>query len=286
MPGLIKSYADLVKYRLSLAVTFSAITGYFVSDKPAGNAIIFLSAGVFLLSSAAAAINQYSERGYDSIMERTRNRPLPSDRINDKTALLVSIILLVSGSGLLLATGAVPALLGILTVVLYNAVYTRLKRVTFLAVIPGALVGAIPPVIGFTAAGGTFPGKEIVFLSLFIFFWQIPHFLLIIIRNRKDYINAGFKMLPEDFQMKQVRILVFAWVAVSTLFLAGFSATGLLFGKPLNIVLIAVNIVFIYLFHSFLFGADDQKSARNAFILINTFSLAIMIFFIINAFMG
>jgi len=121
--------ADLTKYRLSLAVVLSSVTGYFLAYNDTGISLLYLSAGVFLLSSGSAALNQYSERAADSLMERTRTRPLPSGKISVKNTLILSVLFLISGSILLIMNGIVPLLLGISTVVssiLYIITYTFL----------------------------------------------------------------------------------------------------------------------------------------------------------------
>jgi protoheme IX farnesyltransferase len=186
--------ADLIKYRLSAAVTLSAVTGYYIARPETGSGVVFCATGLFCIASGAAALNQYTEKRYDAIMERTRQRPIPSKRISDTEALSVALMFFASGSILLAITGIVPVLLALLTVILYNLIYTRLKKISVLAILPGALVGALPPLIGFTAAGGILPGREILFFAGFMFLWQILHFRVIGIRYADDYRAAGFKL--------------------------------------------------------------------------------------------
>jgi heme o synthase len=274
---------DLVKFRLTTAVTLSALTGYSIYGFRDDKSLILLFIGVFLQASGSAVLNQYTERESDALMERTMNRPIPGSRIAREKALKISIALLIAGSVSLLLTGLIPALLGIITIILYNFVYTRLKRISFLAVIPGAMVGAIPPLIGFTAAGGNAPSLSILLFSGFMFFWQLPHFWLIIIRYKNDYSAAGFKTFPGDMNISGARILIFVWVTISTVILSVFAVSGILFSPPLNYVVIPLNIVFIVLFHSLLFSDADTRSARGAFILINSFSLMMMLLFVINS---
>jgi protoheme IX farnesyltransferase len=277
--------ADLVKYKLSLAVTLSAMTGYFISGMAVTISFILLLIGIFLLSSGAAALNQFTEKISDANMERTMNRPIPGERISAGSALNISVFLLVAGSAFLLNAGITPFLLGLLAVLLYNLVYTGLKKVTLLSVIPGALVGAIPPLIGFTAAGGILPQHEIILFSIFMFLWQLPHFWLILIRFGKEYRKAGFKTFSEGFTGKRIRGLVFIWIILTTSLLALFSARGLIFNRILNLALIVSNLFFILLFYSILFGKDENRSVRASFILINSFSIIVMIFFIANSLM-
>jgi heme o synthase len=285
----IYALAGLMKIRLSLAVTFSAVTGFLIFDKYPGPGILILIAGVFLLAGGAAALNQYSERSLDALMVRTSHRPIPDERIEPFRALGIAFVLLISGSGILLIQGVLPFLLGIITVFLYNFIYTALKKITWFAVVPGALVGAIPPIIGFTAAGGKSPDASIILFSAFMFLWQLPHFWLIILRYRSDYNKAGFKTLPSGFDDSVTKSLVFAWVTITSFLLILLSVRELVFYPEISLILIPLNICFILLFYRVLFkpqGTESQKGAREAFILINAFSLAVMLLFIANSFIS
>ena len=150
--------ADLTKYKLSLAVTLSAVTGYFISGNGYQSSFLALLSGIFLLTSGAAALNQFTERGSDALMERTRNRPIPSNRIDPLQAFYISIFLIAAGLIILSFSGIVPVLLAALAIILYNLVYTKLKKISVLSVVPGALVGALPPLIGYTSAGAALHG--------------------------------------------------------------------------------------------------------------------------------
>jgi protoheme IX farnesyltransferase len=283
--GIVVAYADLIKYKLSIAVTFSSVTGYFIFKNTIDINLLFLVLGVFLLASGSAVLNQHSEIIYDAKMGRTKYRPLPQEKINPRTALFVSGCLFCTGIFFLLLTGPVPALIGAFTVLLYNVIYTQQKRVTPLAIIPGALVGAIPPLIGYEAAGGAFPGPGIILFSGFMFLWQLPHFMLILLKYGKEYEAAGFRTMLRIMDEKQIRILLFLWVLFSTLMLILFSVSGTVFNRIISMVLIPLNIIFIFAFHYLLFRKPDEGETKGAFILINSFSLLIMIIFIINSFL-
>lgn len=276
-------YADLIRIRLSLAITWSALTGYYISGSKIGFPLFLLISGIFLLATGASALNQVTERNQDTMMQRTRTRPLPLRKIKTRTALLVSLCHLAAGIAVLLFTGVIPALLGILNVLLYNVVYTHLKKITSLAVIPGAAVGAIPPVIGYTAAGGNFMSPEILLFSGFMFLWQLPHFWLIIVKHRSDYHKAGFKTFPRQMTEKQIKNLIFVWTLLTTAFLVFFILAGLAFNKYLTAVLIPVNALFIYLFYRMLYVWSGSKATRGAFILMNSFGLLVMVLFILNS---
>jgi protoheme IX farnesyltransferase len=282
----IPDLAGLIKYRLSLAVTFSAVTGYLISNPAAGFSLLLLGVGVFLLSSGSATLNQYTEREYDALMSRTRNRPLPLGKMKPASSLNTAVALIASGFLVLLLLRPLTAFLGLSTVVIYNIIYTGLKRVTLLAVIPGALVGAMPPIMGFTATGGTSLPPGIIFFAGFMFMWQMPHFWLILMKYRVDYEKAGFKSFSKKLSDNEVKVFIFVWVLISTTVLQIVTVTTTLLAREMNLLLVPLNVVFIFLFHNLLFRSPEKRSSSGAFILINVFSLAVMVIFIINSFLG
>lgn len=207
MKNKIGAYADLIKYKLSAAVTLSAATGYLIFSPEITPGFFCLIAGLFCVAGGSSALNQYTEKKYDAIMERTKERPIPAKVIKEKFALAFAFLFFATGLTLLAFTGAIAAAIALSTVILYNFVYTSLKRVTVLAVLPGALVGALPPLIGYASAGGLCPGWEIITFAAFMFLWQIIHFLLIAIRYESDYRKAGFKIVSP---FKNAFFLMFA----------------------------------------------------------------------------
>lgn len=282
---LAREILSLIRLRLSLAVTFSAVTGYLIFPFGHISSLLLLTPGIFLLACAASVMNQVTEYRQDGLMERTRNRPIPSMTIGQGSAVVFSAGLLTAGLLLLYFTGWWPVILGLFNMVLYNLVYTRLKKVTQLALIPGAMVGAIPPLIGFTAAGGTRPTYAILLFSCFMFLWQLPHFWLILMKYRDDYARAGFKTLPKKFDEQKIRNLIFLWVTITTAFLVVFFASASVFGRFLASVLIVTNIMFIILFYRMIYYKHDISGQRKAYVLMNSFGLMVMLLFIINALM-
>lgn len=273
-------FTDLIKYKLSLAVVLSSVTGYFISGAEIDSCLLYLCSGVFLLASGSAALNQYSERMTDSLMARTKNRPIPSGRISEGKVLRISFILFLSGAIILSRNGPGPLLLGIITVLLYNLVYTRLKRSTILSTIPGGLVGAIPPIIGYTSGGSNITDLEILSFSAFMFLWQIPHFWLIIIRYGEEYKQAGLATISSFLSGAQIRKLVFFWVLASNIMLLMFLITIEAFGRKSLIFFSLVNITFILFFYRKLFGSKEHQEAKGALILVNSYSLIIMLLLI------
>ena len=269
------AFLALIKYKLCLAVTLTGMAGYIIYKGNFSTDLLLVAVGIFLLAGGASALNQYQERDFDSLMKRTLHRPIPSGDVSPRLALIISLVLISTGAVVLLSIAWLPSLLGLLNILLYNLLYTKLKRVSYLAILPGALVGAIPPLIGWTAAGGNIFSPAIIYLALLIFMWQVPHFWLLIIKYNKEYEDAGFKTPLKVFDEIQVKRIVFIWIAVSSL----FAITYFYFGIDINIVfsytILIANLLFILAFYLILFKSKKNISA--AFILSNIFITSIFI---------
>ncbi len=276
---LLQLYGELTKYRLSLAVAFSSVTGYILASREIDNEILLIASGVFFLSCGSSALNQFTERETDAIMERTKNRPIPTGKIKNEHSVILFSILLGLGTVILGITGINPCLLGIANIILYNFLYTPLKRITSLAVIPGALVGAVPPLIGFVAAGGQPGNITIISFSLFMFLWQLPHFWLLLIRYRKDFMAAGIKTPFNNLNESQIKLIIFIWTLMTSSFIiiAGFRG---LFGNNLFYEIIIINLVFIIVFYKLLFSMEKSSDWKWAFLTINSFPLLLMLILI------
>ena len=191
-------WADLVKARLTTLVVLTTAAGFYSGWNGPMNWVLLLHTvlGTALVASGAAALNQLLEREHDARMRRTENRPLPSGRLTPDTVLIVGGVL--SAVGLLYLTATVnllTAVLGAITLISYVWIYTPLKRVTTLNTAIGAIPGAIPPLMGWTAARDDISGGGWALFAI-LFFWQLPHFLAIAWIYREDYARAGFAMLP------------------------------------------------------------------------------------------
>ncbi len=269
-------FLRLVKFPISLMVAFSALTGYSLAGNYNLSGIIILLSGVFLLAGGSSILNQVQERNFDLLMERTKNRPLPSGKVSVFIALAISLLLLFLGGFFLGLSGWWPLMLGLFNVILYNFIYTPLKRQTWLAIVPGSLVGAVPPIIGWTSGGLSIASPLILFVSLFVALWQVPHFWLIFIKYRGDYKNAGFASLPSSFEGNRITKVIFFWALFTSAFLCSFPLFGFRFSTSLTGVLLFLNLIFITLFYRFLFGKEANRSVSKAFILINSFAVAIL----------
>lgn len=191
-------YAQLVKVNLTLVVVFSAAMGYVIASKGDFVLINFLILvfGGFLTTSSGNALNQVLEKDFDIHMTRTANRPVASGRMKSSEAVMFAGIACLIGISLLASFNPLTGLLGMLSLIIYSFIYTPLKRYSTLAVPVGAVPGALPVMIGFTAFEN---GISMLALSLFViqFLWQFPHFWAIGFNSYGEYQKAGYKLLPE-----------------------------------------------------------------------------------------
>jgi protoheme IX farnesyltransferase len=195
----LSAYSDLIKFRLSALVTFSAVFGYILGDRGIDfgwSGFVGLVLGGFFISGASGAANEIMERDLDKLMKRTQNRPLPLQLISLQEAYWFTGIVALMGVTLLwIFTNPLTTGLGVLSMLLYVFAYTPLKRVGPIAVFVGAIPGAMPPLLGWTAATGEITHQALIIFGI-QFIWQFPHFWAIAWVSDEDYKRAGFKLLP------------------------------------------------------------------------------------------
>ena len=191
-------YLQLVRPRIALLVLFTVGAGGLLASRAATDSAVIIHAviGTALVASGASCLNQWVERHGDARMRRTEDRPLPAGRLAPAEALALGSALAAGGLAYLLATVRHPLTGGLAALALigYVGVYTPLKRITTLNTLIGAVPGALPPVIGWTAVTGRFDAGALS-LFLIVFVWQVPHFLAIAWMYRGDYTRAGFRIL-------------------------------------------------------------------------------------------
>jgi protoheme IX farnesyltransferase len=194
----LSDYVELLKPRITVLVMLTALVGFVMASPgpvlTAGLAVTLLGTG--LVAAGASAFNMVLERDTDALMERTRNRPVAAGRLRAADALAFGGFLTAGGLlALYFTRGPLPAAVAFATWASYVFLYTPLKRRTSLSTLVGAVPGALPPVIGWTAARGTLEGGAFVLFAI-LFLWQIPHFLAIAWIYREDYERGGLPMLP------------------------------------------------------------------------------------------
>ncbi len=195
----IRLFLELIKFRLSFLVTFSAVFGFLLSSNYINyfSLFILIISGVFITGSSVIN-NQIIEKNSDKLMNRTKNRPLPTNKISSINALFISLALSISGLILMvLFLNKLTALLSFFSLIIYTFLYTPLKKVGPIAVFVGAIPGALPPLIGWAASTNDIPLEALIIFSI-QFIWQFPHFWAIAWVSDDDYKKAGFKLLPNN----------------------------------------------------------------------------------------
>ena len=273
----IKIFAEITKLRITIFVTITTMFGFIAATNSINFNLFLPAIGILLLACGSASLNHYQERNSDGLMDRTKNRPIPSGKISAKSVFNISISLILSGSVLLfIGSGILALLLGLLNLIWYNGVYTPLKKKTPLAIIPGSLVGAIPPAVGWVAGGGNLFDPQIILISFFFFIWQIPHFWLLLMVLDKDYQKAGFPTLTQIFSQQQLGRITFIWIVAT-------GVTGLLL--PLfqisNNQIINYSLFFAAIWLAFksinlLQQTQETATFRFAFRSINYFALFVV----------
>ena len=263
----IRDYISLTKPRLLSSVLFSTVVGYILPVDSAGSVfpLLYLLLGTALVGAGAHTLNQWMELVPDSKMNRTKNRPLPMGSLSRNGALVFGIIISFTGiTTLWLSLNALTAALGLLTLFSYILVYTPLKKRTIANTWFGGITGALPPVMGWTAAKGTLDWEVLPIFAL-LYFWQLPHFFAIAWIYRDDYRRSGFKMLSlEDPTGKRTSVqMVFygglLFISSTAIFIIGQgSIVYLLSAVILGLGLLAV----IYLF----FRESSVENARKVFL--------------------
>ncbi|MBI2606666.1 MAG: protoheme IX farnesyltransferase [Deltaproteobacteria bacterium] len=267
------------KARISLLAGFSAATGYLLSPGRSSGDLFLLFAGVVILAGGSSALNQWQEWRTDALMERTRNRPIPRKAYSPDHGFLVAAVFLLLGISLvqIVSAGAATAL-GALAVLWYNGVYTPLKRVTAFAAVPGGLVGAIPPAIGFVTGGGALGDPRILGVAAVLFIWQIPHFWLLLLRFGPDYEQAGFPTLTQALGENGVKRVTVTWLFATVAFMFALPLFGVV---PAGYLLVSVSPVAIWLLVRAwkLLRETEEMSAKlggQAFHAINLLLLVLM----------
>jgi protoheme IX farnesyltransferase len=276
--NILKDYLELSKLRIMIPVSLTGFTGYFIFDPHFSAKILLISAAILMLSIAASVLNQIQEVEIDSKMNRTKNRPLPSGKTKMGSAIIFFLINLISGTVILYFAGNIlAAIIGLITIFWYNIIYTYLKRITAFAVVPGSITGALPPLIGWVAAGGGPWDRSIIFLEFLFFTGQIPHFWLMILKYGEEYKTAGLPSMTEIFNSKQINRLTFTW-AVSTFIAAMFLCSfGIIHSLWIIGVLLAGSIYSVWKFSDLLRLQVDRSNYIKYSLILYSYFLAVMI---------
>lgn len=251
----VRIFLRLTRFPLSLAISFSALVGAMLGCGTFNLTCVSTFMGVWLLSGAASALNQLQEMEVDALMERTKNRPLPSKQIAPVTVVRIASILGFLGTALLFSCATLLAsALAVFNLLWYNLVYTPLKKRSSLALLAGALTGALPPMIGWSATGGNPFSPTILLIALFMYLWQIPHFGLLLKTYGKEYEKAGFCTLhwPTDSFFGKYILLI--WITSTSVCSLFFPLFGIVTNIYLVVFLLIINIWLIFSFVNIVFS--------------------------------
>ena len=274
---MIKDLYVLTKFLLSFAVSLSVIFAYILAKGSVDVGVILPTLAVFILALGVSALNQVQEYKHDAKMKRTAHRPVASGKMEPKTGLAIAIALILSASILMFEQlGLIGIAIFTFTLIWYNLVYTPLKRVSAFAVVPGALLGVIPPAIGWLSAGGALDDIRFLSLALLFFIWQVPHFWLLVMMYHQDYKKAGFPTAFRRFGKHAIHRITFIWLLLTIE--AGFLVVLSFDVKSVYIIALIVLIALFVAYESFeLVGESfDHVRARYIFNSINGFLLSVV----------
>lgn len=281
---MIRLFMQLTKFKLSVAVTVSTVFTFVLARGSDVSVLLSSITAVLLLALGVSALNQYQEWEIDIKMVRTKKRPIPSGRISATAALAISFFMIVTAMFLIYQTLHYTGLALFAFVVLwYNGVYTNLKRYSAFAVVPGGLLGVIPPAIGWLSAGRSLGEPEFLAVALLFFFWQVPHFWLLMAKYEKDYRAAGFPTAIEKFGSEGFHRVLFAWWMLTVL----CGLFNIVIFDVQNYVvlslLIILNLAVIFFGIKILFEQLTPNIAQNLFHKINFFLLGTVILLSIDS---
>lgn len=283
-------FKQITKAGLAISVVFSSIAGYllgFDATYPFSWMTLFaLTIGGYCMVGASNAFNQVIEKDLDSLMDRTKNRPVPSGRMSANSALFIASFLTIIGLILLYNINPKTAMFGAISIFLYTSIYTPLKTITPLSVFVGAFPGAIPFMLGWVAATNHF-GIEAGTLFLIQFFWQFPHFWAIGWFLFEDYEKAGFFMLPtgkKDTKTATQIILYTLWLIVTSL-IPYFGYTGKLQISLPSAILVFLIGIWMLLYAVKLYHARTPKAARALMLVSVSYITLLQIIYITDKFL-
>ena len=283
-------FKAITKAGLAISVVFSSIAGFVLGidhfEVSTWWVLLKLAIGGYCMVGASNAYNQVIEKDLDALMDRTKNRPVASGRMQPRVAVVVASMLTILGLVLLYSINPKSAMFGAISIFLYTSVYTPLKTMTSLSVFVGAFPGAIPFMLGWVAATGEF-WIEAGTLFLIQFFWQFPHFWAIGWFLYEDYEKAGFFMLPtgkRDNGTALQIILYTIWLIIASL-LPMFGYTGQLFLSPVAAVLVFLIGLWMLFYAVKVYQIRTAKAARTLMLVSVSYITLLQIIYIVDKFL-
>ncbi|MEZ4858880.1 MAG: heme o synthase [Flavobacteriaceae bacterium] len=285
--GFVANFTEITKVRLSVSVVFSSIAGYLLGAETVNFLILtLLSIGGYCMVGASNVWNQIIEKDLDALMDRTKNRPLPSGRMNVRSAFVLASTLTLAGIILLYTINPQTAMFGAISIFMYVSLYTPLKTKTPLSVFVGAFPGAIPFMLGWVAATNNF-GIEPGTLFMIQFFWQFPHFWAIGWFLFEDYKRGGFFMLPTGKRDKgtAIQIVLYSiWTVLASL-IPAFHVTGSLKLSMVSAILVLGIGVWLVYYAIRLYKLQTEKAARQLMLVSVSYITLLQIIFVLDKFL-
>jgi len=274
---MIKDFFVVTKFVLSFAVSLSALFAYVMAKGEIGFDMLLATFSVLLVAMGVSTLNQVQEYKEDGKMERTKHRPIAAGRMTPKTGYIIAAVLI------LLSMILIYTLLGLTGInifmfafIWYNLMYTPLKKKSALAVVPGAILGVIPPAVGWLVAGESLMTLEFMALSLYFFIWQVPHFWLLVMLFHGDYKDGGYPTAMKLFGQASLQRLTFVWLVFTIQ--AGIFLVSVF--EPYTTTIILSILIGIWAFISSLELLKESfklSNARSVFWKINAAFLGIII---------
>ena len=284
---LLTDLKQLTKMGLSLSVVFSSVAGYFLAVETVHiPTVLLLSLGGYFMVGASNAFNQVIEKEPDALMKRTKNRPLPTQRMSVNVAMTIAIVFTLFGIAILYSINPKTALFGAISIFLYTSVYTPLKPVTPLSVFVGAIPGAIPFMLGWVAAKNHF-GIEAGMLFMIQFFWQFPHFWAIGWLQFEEYKKAGFNMLPMNTKDKGAvkQIILYTTIMILVSVIPVLKLTGAFYIHPITAIIVAF-LGFIMLFYAVkLHKSEENSDARKLMLASVLYITLVQVVYVVDKFL-
>ena len=237
---MIKDFIVLTKFVLSFAVSLSALFAYIMAKGEISTDMFIATFAVLLVAMGVSTLNQVQEYKEDALMDRTKHRPIACGKITPTTGIIIAAVLVMLSLVIIYdLLGMIGVNLFLFSFIWYNLVYTPLKKSSALAVVPGAILGVIPPAIGWLTAGHELGEVEFFALGLYYFIWQIPHYWLLVMLHYGGYKDAGYPTVMRLFGQDSLQRLTFVWLMMSIV--TGFFMVDIF--NPQNIFVIIMLVV-------------------------------------------
>ncbi len=284
--SVVQDFKEITKMRLALSVVFSSVAGYLLGvETLSWSTLLLLAIGGYFMVGASNAFNQIIERDLDKLMDRTKNRPVPSGRMSVNTAFAIATLFTIAGISVLYSINPKTAMFGAISIFIYVSLYTPLKTKTPLSVFVGAIPGAIPFMLGWVAATNDF-GIEPGTLFMVQFFWQFPHFWAIGWFLYDDYKKGGFFMLPTGKRDKgtAVQVIIYTIWTVATSLIPVFGVTGRLYLSPISGLIILILGLVLLRSAIRLYKNRDAKTAKQLMIMSVLYITLLQIIYVADKF--